>query len=119
MKVITNLILIFALIAIGNAQWFGSRQQSTDPILMDSVKALTFKADQWTTTRRTQSTAQLVCTGGSASARSDLMPKVVQCVAKGTDGKSNLFIIIEFICYSSIEFSLEFQFESKKILKMS
>jgi len=87
MKISHIILITFTLyITIVSAQWFS--QNTHEKVLMDSVKALTFKADQWTTTRRTQSTGQLICTGGSASSRTDLMPKVVQCVAKGNDGKN-------------------------------
>jgi len=105
MKYISHIILITCalFIAIGSAQWFG-HNAANEKVLMDNVKALTFKADQWTTTRRTQSSGQLVCTGGTASARSDMMPKVVQCVAKGSDGAGN----IQWKCEADLDEKVKF-----------
>lgn len=77
MKSIFLTLLFLGALALGVYSAF-----QYDRVLLEDVKVLTFKKNQWTTARRTYPIPQLVCTGGSAVKKHSQVENV-QCTNQG------------------------------------
>lgn len=84
----------------GNA--FGSLVSKDDRIYLPSVSKLTFVADTFTKSRRTDPRPQLTCIGGNASERHDLYPNRVDCYNMGVDPGNNGALLPTWQCVAAV-----------------
>jgi len=75
-----------------------------DSVLLEGVKAVTFKRGQLTNARRVSAIQQMRCVGGTARGHTEYEPDVVQCTNVGNDGTGN----IQWKCEAELDSSVRF-----------
>lgn len=75
-----------------------------DSVLLEGVKAVTFKKGQMTNARRVSPIPQVRCIGGSARSHTEYEPDVIQCTNVGNDGTGN----VQWKCEAELDSNVRF-----------